>query len=102
MTKIEEAESFEEQFFWLNFEVSGRPTYVLSHRLLFRVGEASLIADRHYYASHDYNTCSKEPQRSQRRRAWSSLSQSALDRSDYGIWICGEAEHCSRYDDASP
>ena len=35
------ARRFEEQFFWLNVEVFGRPTYVLSHRMHFRIGEAS-------------------------------------------------------------
>jgi len=55
-TKIKEGEEFEEQFFWMNVEVSGRPTYVLSHRMHFRIGEASLVVDRHFYASHVYNS----------------------------------------------
>ena len=52
---LKEGEEFREQFFWINSEVRGRPTYTLSHRMLFRVGEAYVIVDRHYYASHDYN-----------------------------------------------
>jgi hypothetical protein len=55
-TKIKEGEEFEEQFFWMNVEVSGRPTYVLSHRMHFRIGEASIVVDRHFYASHEYNS----------------------------------------------
>ena len=54
-TTIKEGEEFEEQFFWMNVEVSGRPTYVLIHRMHFRIGEASIVVDRHFYASHQYN-----------------------------------------------
>jgi hypothetical protein len=53
--KFKEADELEEQFFWVTIEVFGRPTYVLSHRLRFRIDEASVVVDRHYYASHDYN-----------------------------------------------
>ena len=52
---LKKGEEFREQFFWINSEVRGRPTYTLSHRMLFRVGEAYVIVDRQYYASHDYN-----------------------------------------------
>lgn len=55
-TKIKDGEEFEEQFFWLNVNVFGRPTYVLPHRMHFRIGEASIVVDRHSYASHDYNS----------------------------------------------
>ena len=54
--KIKEGEVLEEQFYWLNIKLFGRPTYVLSHGMLFRLGEASVIVDRHFYASHDYNS----------------------------------------------
>jgi hypothetical protein len=53
--KFKEAEELEEQFYWVTIEVFGRPTYVLSHHLCFRIGEAIVLVDRHYYASHDYN-----------------------------------------------
>ena len=53
--KFKEAEELEEQFYWVTIEVFGRPTYVLSHHLRFRIGEAIVLVDRHYYASHDYN-----------------------------------------------
>jgi hypothetical protein len=54
--KFKEAEELEEQFFWVTIEVFGRPTFVLSHRLRFRIGESFVMVDRHYYASHDYNS----------------------------------------------
>jgi len=54
--KFKEADEIEEQFFWVTIEVFGRPTYVLSHRLRFRIDEAFVVVDRHYYASHDYNS----------------------------------------------
>lgn len=55
VTNLKQGEEFEEQFLWINSEVLGRPTYALSHRTLFRVGEAYVFVDRQYYASHDYN-----------------------------------------------
>ncbi len=54
--KFKEAEELEEQFFWILLEIYERPTYVLSHRLRFRIGEAAVVVDRHYYVSHDYNS----------------------------------------------
>ena len=49
-------ELVEEQFYWLNLDLFGRPTYVLSHRMLFRVGEIYFASERHFYTSHDYNS----------------------------------------------
>jgi hypothetical protein len=46
----------EEHFYWLNLDLFGRPTYALSHRMLFQVGDAYFASDRHYYTSHDYNS----------------------------------------------
>ena len=54
-TTLKQGEEFKEQFFWINSEVSGRPTYSLSHRVLFRIGEAYVFVDRRYYGSHEYN-----------------------------------------------
>ncbi len=51
----EEAKNFSENFYWLNIDIFGRPTYVLVHRMLYRVGEAAFAVERQYYASHDYN-----------------------------------------------
>jgi hypothetical protein len=46
----------EESFFWLNIEVFSRPLLVLSHRMLYKDGDAYVAADRHFYASHEYNS----------------------------------------------
>jgi len=46
----------EESFYWLNIEVFSRPLLVLSHRMLFKTGDAYLASDRHFYASHEYNS----------------------------------------------
>jgi hypothetical protein len=54
-TTLKQGDEFEEQFFWINSEVFDRPTYALSHRMLFHVGAAYVFVDRQYYASHDYN-----------------------------------------------
>ena len=54
-TTLKQGEEFEEQFLWINSEVFGRPTFALSHRILFQVGEAYVFVDRQYYASHEYN-----------------------------------------------
>jgi hypothetical protein len=55
-TKDDDPKLLEEQFYWLNLDLFGRPTYVLSHRMLFRVGEAYVSSERHFYTSHDYNS----------------------------------------------
>jgi len=52
----EEAKNFEEQFYWLNIDIFGRPTYILVHRILYHVGDAIMAVERQYYASHDYNS----------------------------------------------
>ncbi len=52
----DEAKNVEEFFYWLNINVFGRPTYVLVHRMLYRVGGAALAVERQYYASHDFNS----------------------------------------------
>ena len=54
-TTLQQGEELEEQYFWINSDVFDRPTYTLSHRMLFRSGEAYVIVDRQYYASHEYN-----------------------------------------------
>lgn len=50
-----QAKQLESRFNWANVEVFGRPTLVLSHRMLFNEGDAYVVADRHFYASHEYN-----------------------------------------------
>jgi hypothetical protein len=46
----------EESFYWVNIEVFSRPLLVLSHRMLYKAGDAYLASDRHFYASHEYNS----------------------------------------------
>ncbi|MEE9231985.1 MAG: hypothetical protein V3U07_00875 [Nitrospirales bacterium] len=46
----------EESFMWLNIEVFSRPLLVLTHRMLYKDGDAYVAADRHFYASHEYNS----------------------------------------------
>jgi hypothetical protein len=46
----------EESFIWLNIEVFSRPLLVLSHRMLYKDGDAYVASDRHFYASHEYNS----------------------------------------------
>jgi len=44
------------QFFWLNRNVEDRPTAILGHRLVEFDGEGAVIAIRHYYVGHSYNS----------------------------------------------
>ena len=44
-----------ERFLWVNLEVFDRPTFALSHRILYPSGKAYVWVDRHFYTSHDYN-----------------------------------------------
>lgn len=46
----------EERFFWLNREVNGRPTAILSHRILLTSGEATAIITRQFFVGHSYNS----------------------------------------------
>jgi hypothetical protein len=45
-----------EQFFWLNRKVEGRPTAILGHRLVQSSKGGAVIAIRHYYVGHSYNS----------------------------------------------
>lgn len=45
----------ETRFNWANVDVFSRPTLILSHRMLFNEGDAYVVVDRHFYASHEYN-----------------------------------------------
>lgn len=50
-----QAKPLEVRFNWANVDVFSRPTLILSHRMLFNEGEAYVVVDRHFYASHEYN-----------------------------------------------
>ena len=45
-----------EQFFWLNRKVEDRPTAILGHRLVQFQADGAVIAIRHYYVGHSYNS----------------------------------------------
>ena len=45
-----------EKFYWVNFDVFDRPTLALSHQMWYQSTHGYLVIDRHFYASHDYNT----------------------------------------------
>lgn len=45
-----------EQFFWLNRTVEARPTAILGHRLVQSSADGAVIAIRHYYVGHSYNS----------------------------------------------
>ena len=44
------------QFFWLNRNVEDRPTAILGHRLVEFDSGGAVIAIRHYYVGHSYNS----------------------------------------------
>ncbi len=45
-----------EKFFWVNFEIDGRPTITLTHRIVApRADGAAVLVDRHYYVSRSHN-----------------------------------------------
>ncbi|HXJ34591.1 MAG TPA: hypothetical protein VMS22_11220 [Candidatus Eisenbacteria bacterium] len=46
----------EEHFYWLRYDLDGRPNYTLRHRLAMPIGEIFVTADREFYVSHGYNT----------------------------------------------
>jgi|SRR5271165_348380 len=45
----------EESFFWLRYDLDGRPNYTLRHRLVMPMGDRFAVADREFYVSHGYN-----------------------------------------------
>jgi hypothetical protein len=46
---------FRESFFWLNYDVDGRPDLVLTHRMVVPIGEAYAVVSRQFYVSHGYD-----------------------------------------------
>ncbi len=51
-----DAEKLDQGFYWVNIEVFDRPTLILSHRMTLEEDGVYFLADRHYYASHEYNS----------------------------------------------
>lgn len=46
----------EEHFTWFNREIEGRPTAILSHRVLFSSDRNALILSRQFFVGHTYNS----------------------------------------------
>lgn len=46
----------EEHFYWLRYNLDGRPNYTLRQRIALAMGEVFAVADREFYVSHGYNT----------------------------------------------
>lgn len=45
-----------EQFFWLNRKVEGRPTAILSHRIMLSSDAGEVMLSRQFYVGHSYNS----------------------------------------------
>jgi hypothetical protein len=52
----EKPAGLEEHFYWLRYDLDGRPNYTLRHRMAMPVGDRFAVADREFYVSHGYNT----------------------------------------------
>lgn len=48
-------EGLEESFSWMNFEVDGKPTVSLVHRMGLLDGEVYVFSERHFYVSRSHN-----------------------------------------------
>ena len=48
-------EGLEQSFSWINFEVDGKPTLSLVHRMGQLEGDAYVFAERHYYVGRSHN-----------------------------------------------
>lgn len=48
-------EGLEESFLWINFEVDGKPTISLVHRMGRLEGDVYVFAERHYYVGRSHN-----------------------------------------------
>jgi len=45
----------QQSFFWVRYDISGAPTYVLTQVLAAPIGDARVVAQRQYYVSTGYN-----------------------------------------------
>jgi hypothetical protein len=44
------------RYFWINQKVEGRPTFILTHRMVIVRPEGSFMAERQFYVGHSYNS----------------------------------------------
>ncbi|NOT12546.1 MAG: hypothetical protein HOP23_12050 [Methylococcaceae bacterium] len=45
-----------EQYFWLNRKVEGRPTAILGHRVMMTTATGEVLLSRQFYVGHSYNS----------------------------------------------
>lgn len=45
-----------QRYFWINQKVEGRPTFILTHRMVIVRPEGSFMAERQFYVGHSYNS----------------------------------------------
>jgi hypothetical protein len=48
--------SLEEWYYWVNYEVSSRPNFILLHRLALQAADSFIVGERHFFVSHEYNS----------------------------------------------
>ena len=88
--------ALEEHFYWLNLDLFGRPTYALSHRMLFQVGEAYFASDRHFYTGHDYNSLQQGVTALPTKDGTLVITLVRVSTDQVaGFWILGETFHLS-------
>ena len=46
----------EEWYYWVNYEVSSRPNFILLHRLALQAADSFIVGERHFFVSHEYNS----------------------------------------------
>jgi hypothetical protein len=78
-----------ESFYWLRFELDGRPNYTLRHRLALPVGSTVVVADREFYVSQPRLQYVPGDRRTdpRPRRNGGVLSKSSVHRSGCGLWF---------------
>jgi hypothetical protein len=48
-------DDLDEQFFWLLYDIEGKPNYVLTHFFSAPAGDARVVVNRQYYVANTYN-----------------------------------------------
>lgn len=48
-------DGLDEQFFWILYDIDGKPNYVLTHHFSAPVGDIQLVVNRQFYVANTYN-----------------------------------------------
>ena len=48
-------DGLDEQFFWILYDIDGKPNYVLTHHFSAPVGDTHLVVNRQFYVANTYN-----------------------------------------------